>query len=317
MQPGTVFTPKGDDSNDQSDPLANMTNNQSNQGMPSSDSGSGIPVTPMPASDDSGMSTSDPMPTGDPTNGMSHDDVHEPITNPPEPAGDGTMSGSMADSGSSDSPPTDSGQPPMPVSDTPSEPTTPVDEPSEPTDTPADPPMPTEPPAADPPPADPSDSTPPAAPDTGQFSWRAHEFAQHERPFFWYLGFIVLAIGLLALSILVLKSWLGAVVIGLMLVALVTYAHRSPRELQYSISQTGLSIGGKFFPYSSFRSFAIVSMRSFLTLELDPLKRFMPRLSIFLDQPTADQVGAILAKHLPQEDRRSDLIDQLSHALKF
>lgn len=148
-------------------------------------------------------------------------------------------------------------------------------------------------------------------------SWEASEYVQHHHSPLWYVILTAITGGLVAVLVLVLKEWLSAVVVVLMIVALLVYAHRSPRVLKYVLNEAGIAIGSKFFPYTDFRSFAVVPTKAFLTIDLDPLKRFMPRLSIFLDKDEAEMISTTLERHLPREDRRPDLMDRLSHALKL
>ncbi len=148
-------------------------------------------------------------------------------------------------------------------------------------------------------------------------SWQASEYIQHHHSPLWYVGLFVIAAGLAATMGLVLREWLSAAVIVLMAVALLVYSHRHPRVLDYSISNAGINISDKFFPYSQFHAFAVVPSQNLLTIELDPVKRFMPRISMFLDKAEANKVDGVLQQHLPREDRKADFIDRLSHALKF
>lgn len=148
-------------------------------------------------------------------------------------------------------------------------------------------------------------------------SWEASEYVAHQHGALWYLSVLGITVGLVAFLVLVLGEWLSAAVVVLMVIALVIYAHRAPRTLKYSLNQAGILVGAKFYPYGVFRSFALVQGQAFLTIELDPLKRFMPRLSMFIDQDDLDGVVETLEEHLPRAERKADVVDRLSHKLKF
>jgi hypothetical protein len=135
----------------------------------------------------------------------------------------------------------------------------------------------------------------PAGPKATAFSWQASEYIQHKHGFGWYAILVVL----------------------LMIIALVVYAQRVPRVLNYALTDAGIKIGERFFPYNSFRSFSLIPDKGFFSIELDPLKRFMPRLSIYLDPEQADKVAQALAQWIPRSDREPDFFDRLSRALKI
>jgi len=149
------------------------------------------------------------------------------------------------------------------------------------------------------------------------FSWEASEYVAHQHGVLWYLTVLGVTAALVAFLVLVLREWLSASVVVLMVIALVIYAHRAPRTLRYSLNQAGILVGAKFYPYGVFRSFALVPSQAFLTIELDPLKRFMPRLAMFIDQKDLDGVAETLEEYLPRAERKADVIDRLSHKLKF
>lgn len=232
----------------------------------------------------------------------------------------------------------------VPATDTPAEPVVPAEEPSAPADAPAgdvpavdapaeEPVAPAETPAADPapesdapaeaPPADAPDANanetaaPAAVSNSPVLSWEASEFMTHHHPLSWYIVLGLVTVGLVVLAVLVLKEWLSAAVVVLMAIALVVYAHRQPRTLTYAVTAAGLQVGDKFHSYNEFKAFAVVATGEFINLELDPVKRFMPRLSIFVDQAHAEAVAAELGRHLPRDERAADFMDKLAHALKF
>lgn len=159
-----------------------------------------------------------------------------------------------------------------------------------------------------------------AAPDqnsSSQFSWVASEYIEHHHGLGWYAALTLVALGGAALSALVLKELLSGVLVLIMSVAVAVYANRKPQSLEYQVSDQGVKIGDKLMPFSEFKAFAVIPTNSLVTIELDPVKRFMPSLSIILDNTQVDQAEAILGRHLPHEDRQMELVDRLAHALKF
>lgn len=117
--------------------------------------------------------------------------------------------------------------------------------------------------------------------------------------------------------ILVFKEWLSAVVVASMAGAIFVYARKSPRTLKYELASDGIIIDSKLYPYDQFRSFAVVAHGSLPSIELDPLKRFMPRITIFFAPEDENEITSTLENILPRNERNADPIDRLSHYLKF
>jgi predicted ATP-grasp superfamily ATP-dependent carboligase len=55
----------------------------------------------------------------------------------------------------------------------------------------------------------------------------------------------------------------------------------------------------------------------FYSIELAPLQRFKPPLSIFFDEKDGEAILDILSDVLPMEDKQPDFIDQILRYLRF
>ena len=150
----------------------------------------------------------------------------------------------------------------------------------------------------------------------GALTWQASEYLHHQKRFGWYLVLAVMSLGLMIVAAIS-HQWLSIGVVLAMALALGVYAGKSPRVLNYSLDASGVAVGEKFYPYSQFRSYGVVPDVAWHSIELEPTKRFMPRLSIMFDSQHFDQIVAILSQQLPREDRRPDWVEQLSRRLKF
>lgn len=159
---------------------------------------------------------------------------------------------------------------------------------------------------------------PPAQPTGNQlFSWEASEYLDQNKNSLWYITLGVITLVLAVVLIWVFQEILSAIVVVLMAIALVVYGRRSPRVLRYALNESGITVGDKFYVFEDFKSYAVVQDGGLTMIELDPVKRFMPRLSIFFDPADADEIISILDRFLPRTERAPDAIDQLSRKLKF
>lgn len=113
------------------------------------------------------------------------------------------------------------------------------------------------------------------------------------------------------------KSIVTTVVIAVSGLVIGIYAARKPSELDYSIDNQGIRIGGKQYQYDDFRLFVITPALAIPEVTLVPVKRFMPSLSVRYSPEVSNKVLSMLGEHLPFEERRPDLIDSLMHKIHF
>lgn len=90
-------------------------------------------------------------------------------------------------------------------------------------------------------------------------------------------------------------------------------------EAHYRLDAKGISIGRKQHSIDQFRSFSVTRDDNghASTIELLPLKRFMPLLVIRCKAEMENEVVSLLAVHLPMEVRRRDMVDVIIRKLKF
>ena len=66
-------------------------------------------------------------------------------------------------------------------------------------------------------------------PDNPPVTWTAQEYVHMDRSPIWFILFILIVLGLIALSVFLLKSWSFSVLIFVMAAALIVYIRRPPR----------------------------------------------------------------------------------------
>ncbi|HSX48350.1 MAG TPA: hypothetical protein VLF41_02515 [Candidatus Nanoarchaeia archaeon] len=152
--------------------------------------------------------------------------------------------------------------------------------------------------------------------DAPLISWQASEYIHHDKKTGWYLWLVVGVVSLVGIGVYT-QQWSAITVLAAMTAAVVVYARKAPRTLTYSLSDDGIDIEHKHYPFSQFRSFAVVSDVGWHTIDLDPIQRFMPRLTILFADDDLDKIVTVLSEKLPRSDRRPDAIERLSRYLKF
>ncbi len=146
-------------------------------------------------------------------------------------------------------------------------------------------------------------------------SWEAPQFIEHQHGAQWYLSLIVITAGLAALVYLVARDYIATGTIAVVGVIVGIFAGHKPQTVRYEINDSGLAIGEKRYKYSDYKSFAVISEGQLSSLNLFPLKRFMPPLTAYFEPSNEQAITDALGDHLPYEQRRLDAVDRLSRRL--
>jgi hypothetical protein len=145
--------------------------------------------------------------------------------------------------------------------------------------------------------------------------WQAPEYAQERRSPWWFVGFWVVAVILMALAAFVFRSWSFALLVPAMAAALMVYSHRPPRMLTYVLSDKGVYINEKLHPMSEFRSFGIMHDESIPSLMFIPVKRFRPGLTIHFPAEAGETIVDFLGSRIPMQELKPDVFDHLIRKL--
>lgn len=147
--------------------------------------------------------------------------------------------------------------------------------------------------------------------------WTASEFIAHEKSAGWYGGLAAVTVVLGGAIFLITKDFISCAVVVVCAVTFGVYAGRKPRELSYSLDQTGVTIGAKHYGYTDFRCFSVNHEGAFASLDFMPLKRFLPVLTVYY--PPADEpvIMSALSGRLPYQEPRHDAVERLLKRIRF
>ncbi len=149
-------------------------------------------------------------------------------------------------------------------------------------------------------------------------TWTAKEYVELDKGRWWYVIAILIALLLIAVDILWLKSYTFSALIVVMTVALAIYIRRPPREIQYTLSgRQGLYVGEKLYHLSEFRAFGLIKDGDHHSIMLIPIKRFSPGVSVYFPEEAGEQIVDILGQRLPMETLKLDVIDVLVRKLRL
>jgi hypothetical protein len=159
---------------------------------------------------------------------------------------------------------------------------------------------------------------PPHAPSSQEpVNWQAKEYIHHEKNAGWFVLFTLVVLVLLAVAILLMKSWTFAILVAVMAAAVVVYSRRPPRVLGYTLSAKGLYVGDKLYDFSEFKSFGVIRDGAEYSVMLIPTKRFMPGVTVYFPQEAGERIVDMLGARLPMEELHLDVVDKLVRKLRL
>jgi hypothetical protein len=148
-------------------------------------------------------------------------------------------------------------------------------------------------------------------------SWTASEYIDHARGAGWYALLAVATLALTGGIYLVSKDYFASALMPIIGVVIGIFASRKPRQIRYELSDSGLKIEEKFYPYNQFKSFAIIRDGALLSINLLPIKRLMVPVSAYFAAADEEKIIDTVGTHLPYEERGLDGVDRLSRRLRF
>lgn len=155
-------------------------------------------------------------------------------------------------------------------------------------------------------------------PDDAPINWTASEYIHIEKNGIWYLLFTIVAIGLIASDIFLIKSYTFSALIIVMVIAFIVHARRPPRMVQYTLSgKQGLYVGERLYHYSDFASFGIVQDGEHHSIMLIPTKRFSPSVTVYFPEELGEEIVDMLGARLPMKPLKLDTIDQIVRKLRL
>ena len=158
---------------------------------------------------------------------------------------------------------------------------------------------------------------PPRPPANTNLTWTASEYIEHQRGASWYFMLAVITAALAGGTYFLTKDYFAIAAIVIVGIIVGVFARRKPRELSYELNNDGLRVGEKIYSYSLFKSFAIVRDGQLNSVQLLPIKRFMPPISAYFSAADEEKIVDTIGQYLPYEERQLDAIDRLSRRLRF
>lgn len=159
--------------------------------------------------------------------------------------------------------------------------------------------------------------TPKATDLTEPIAWDAPEGTKIQRGGGWYVGFALILLSLMALAILVFKSWSFALLLPIMAVALFVLTDKNPRIINYAISPKGIYVADRLYDFSEFRAFGLMEYDGLHSAVLLPVRRFSPGLTIYFSEIEGEKIVDMLGARLPMQEIKPDALEKLIRLIKL
>ena len=147
-------------------------------------------------------------------------------------------------------------------------------------------------------------------------NWEAEEYLQRDKKTGWYIGFAVVVLVLVALSVF-LQWWTFTALVVLSAIALIIYSVRPPRKLHYSLSDKGLSEGNALYSFDTFKNFGVLKDDNNYAIVLTPRKRFSPRVTVYFPKESGEKIVDAFGMRLPMEEVKLDFLDRIVRMLRI
>lgn len=154
--------------------------------------------------------------------------------------------------------------------------------------------------------------------DDQPITWTAQEYIHLDKSPLWFVIFIVVVLGLIAVDVLFLKSWTFSALVIVMAIAVIIYTRRPPRTLTYALSgNQGLYVGEKLYHFNDFKAFGVIRDGEHHSIMLIPTKRFAPGVSVYFPEEAGEAIVDLLGQRLPMENLKLDVIDIVVRKLRL
>lgn len=148
-------------------------------------------------------------------------------------------------------------------------------------------------------------------------NWTASEFVEIQRNSSWKMTVILGFVLLCAVAYLITKDYISSIFIGVAGIIFLVASSRKPRQLTYEVNDKGVQVGSNFYSYSLFKSFDVLQEGGIRSVNLMPMKRFMPEISIYFPPEQEEAIVDVISSHLPHDEHTENAVDKMARKLHF
>ena len=138
-------------------------------------------------------------------------------------------------------------------------------------------------------------------------AWKALEYPEYTRDLRYYALVGLLFLVLIGYSIFM-RDWYGIGILVILIGFILWYQTKKPVEHVYRASQLGLYVDNRFYAYNEIYSFWLLFGKNSRSLNIIFNKKYLPQLTIILENVDPLVVRTTLGKYIPEENSRKETI---------
>jgi len=150
--------------------------------------------------------------------------------------------------------------------------------------------------------------------------WSAPEFHYYEKDIVWYWLVLIVTLILVVIALWQ-KNFLFAVFLIVAALLTIAWARRTPKTIDFTLSEKGLDIGGKkFYPYEGLTGFAIVSGdqdTGFDELIVKTKGQLNALIKIIIISGESGAIKNLLSRFIPEIEYQESVSDRLARMLRL
>jgi hypothetical protein len=164
----------------------------------------------------------------------------------------------------------------------------------------------------------PTHKTKPKTHDKIILSWIAPEYIQHQKSARWYVIAAVALLAFVAWAVLTNNWTMAAAFIVFAAVYQYLSAYHPPRDIKITVTEMGIGLGKRLFPYSHIQAFWIIYKHDYKTLNLRLSKHFFSDITIHLNSQDPVELRHFLVGQVPEWEGQDERVgDMLLRLLKL
>jgi hypothetical protein len=149
--------------------------------------------------------------------------------------------------------------------------------------------------------------------------WEVDEYPRYGHSFAWYVGAGLVGLGFLWYS-LATVNFLFALIVIIFAIVVVLSSTREPHKVRVALTEDGIELGTRFYPYRDYESFWLVYEPPLIkTLYLEPRSSMRPPFGVPLEDANPNTVRQILMTNVREDLQRNNepFADSLARLLRI
>lgn len=148
-------------------------------------------------------------------------------------------------------------------------------------------------------------------------SWQGSEYIHNQKTTNWFILLFIIAAAISGAVFLITRDFITVGMILFCAFIFGIFSRREPGQIQYAVSDDGITIGNKSFSYKQFKSFVVSQEGAIENIVLRPAKRFETLRTIYCSPEQIEDIVEVISSHIPLDEHSPDAVDKLMHKIRF